>query len=247
MRFGSVNAIDPAFLAAFEDALEDVSRDASVAAVIVTSGLRIFSAGADASWMATLVREHGKEHLLEEFRRAMDRLRDLCIRMRQSDTLFIAALNGHALAGGLELAVGCDLRFAADHERIQIGVPEMKLFGVMPSGGGGAQFLSRLMGPARALDFILAGESCTPARALELGIVERVYPPEELLERAQAFASEIAGRAGRVGIGAAKRSILDGASLPVYEGLEVDRLAHWDSMRRGGFLPGLDEFMKQFG
>jgi enoyl-CoA hydratase/carnithine racemase len=246
MQFGSVNAIDPVFLAAFEAALDEVSGDESVAAVIVTSGLQVFSAGADASWMATVVREHGKDHLLEEFRRSMDRLRNVLIRMRRSDVLFIAALNGHTLAGGLELAVGCDLRFAADHERIQIGVPEMKLFGVMPSGGGGAQFLSRLMGPARALDFILSGESCTPARAFELGIVERVYPPEELLERTQAFAVEIAGRAGRIGIGAAKRSILDAASLPVYEGLEVDRIAHWDSMRRGGFLPGLDAFIEQF-
>jgi enoyl-CoA hydratase/carnithine racemase len=247
MRFGSVNAIDPDFLSALESALDTAIADETVAVVVITSGLRVFSAGADARWMGHVVRERGPAQLLAEFNRTMDRFRDLCIRMRRSDLLFIAALNGHTLAGGLELAAACDLRFAADHDRIQIGAPEMKLFGVMPSGGGGAQFIARLIGPARALNFILEAENCSPRRALELGLVERLYPPDCLLAEAEAFAHRISSSAGRIGINAAKRSILDATGLAVYEGLEVDRIIHWDSMRRGGFLPGVEKFVEQYG
>jgi enoyl-CoA hydratase len=247
MRFEPVNAIDPAFLTAMDAALEEALADESVAVIVVTSGLRVFSAGADASWIGQVVRERGSAALLEEFNATMDHFRELCIRMRRSDLLFVAALNGHTLAGGLELAAACDLRFASDHERIQIGASEMKLFGVMPSGGGGAQFIARLMGPARALEFILEAESCSPARALELGLVERLYPPEELLAQTQAFAAQTAARAGRIGISAAKRSILEATSLPLYEALEIDREVHWDSMRRGGFLPGIEAFVEQYG
>ena len=247
MSFAPVNAIDPSFMDAMESALDAALADTSVAVVVIASGLRVFSAGADATWMKGVVDEHGPERLLDEFKLTMDRFRELCIRMRRSDILFVAALGGHTLAGGLELAAACDLRFAAEHPKIQIGASEMKLFGVMPSGGGGAQFIARLMGPARALNFILEAENVGPTRAMELGLVERLYAPEALLSETDAFAVRIAAQAGRIGIGAAKRSILDAETLPIYEALEVDRIVHWDSMRRGGFLPGVEAFVKQFG
>jgi enoyl-CoA hydratase len=247
MRFEPVNAIGPGFLSAMEEALDSALADETISVVVLASGLRVFSAGADAGWIGSIVKERGAEALLKEFNRNMDRLRDLCIRMRRSALLFVAALGGHTLAGGLELAAACDLRFAADEPRIKIGASEMKLFGVMPSGGGGAQYIARLMGPARALDFILEAENCDPARALELGLVERIYPANDLFDETRAFAERIAARAGRVGVNAAKRSILDATSLPIYEGLEVDRIVHWDSMRRGGFLPGVAAFVKEFG
>jgi enoyl-CoA hydratase len=247
MAFEPVNAIGPPFMEAMEDAFDAALADEGTAVVVITSALRVFSAGADAAWMGQVVRAHGAERLLKDFNRTMDRFRNLCIAMRRSELLSIAAINGHALAGGLELAAACDLRFASNHERIQIGASEMKLFGVMPSGGGGAQFIARLMGPGRALDFILEGANCGPARARELGLVERLYSPEDLLSEAVQFGKRIAARAGRVGINAAKRSILDGVTLPVYEGLELDRVVHWDSMRRGGFLPGVEEFVERYG
>jgi enoyl-CoA hydratase/carnithine racemase len=103
------------------------------------------------------------------------------------------------------------------------------------------------MGPGRALEFILEAENCSPARAFELGLVERLYIPEDLVSESEAFARRIAASAGRIGINAAKRSIMEAVSLPIYEGLEVDRVVHWDSMRRGGFLAGVEAFMKQYG
>jgi enoyl-CoA hydratase len=247
LSFEPVNAIDPGLLDAMEAALRDAIGDPGVAVVVITSGLRIFSAGADAAWMGRIVREKGSDALLAAFNQTMDRFRDICLRMRRSDLLFLAAINGHALAGGLELAAACDLRWVADNERLQLGAPEMKLFGVLPSGGGGSQFLARLLGPARALQFLLEAESVGPAAALRLGLVERVCPPGEIVQQAQAFGAKIAAKAGRVGVNAAKRSVLDASTLPVYEGLEVDRLVHWDSMRRGGFLPGVEAFVAEFG
>jgi enoyl-CoA hydratase len=247
LSFEPVNAIDPGMLDAMEAALHAAIGDPCVAVVVITSGLRVFSAGADAAWMGRVVRERGADVLLADFNQTMDRFRDVCVRMRHSDLLFLAAINGHALAGGLELAAACDLRWVADNDRLRLGAPEMKLFGVLPSGGGGSQFIARLLGPGRALQFLLEAESVGPADALRLGLVERVCPPGELAALAQEFGARIAGKAGRIGVNAAKRSVLDATSLPVYEGLEADRLVHWDSMRRGGFLPGVEDFVTEFG
>jgi enoyl-CoA hydratase len=117
----------------------------------------------------------------------------------------------------------------------------------MPSGGGGTQYLSRLMGPTRALAFLLEAEPCSPSRALELGLVERLVEPDALVSETQAFAARIADRAGRVGVNAAKRLTIDAATLPLGEALDFDAEVHWDSMRRGGFVPGIDAFVAQFG
>jgi enoyl-CoA hydratase len=247
MDFPPVNAIDPAFLDAFEARLREAEASESTSVVVVTSALRVFSAGADASWMAEVVQREGPQGLLARFNATMDRFRELCLALRRSDILFVAALNGHTLAGGLELAAALDLRFAADEDRIQIGVPEMKLFGVLPSGGGGTQYLSRLLGPSRCLDFVLEAEPCTPRRAYEMGIVQRLYAPDVLRAEAESFATRVAARAGRIGIAAAKRGILDAAELPLNQAVGLDRAVHWDAMRRGGFLPGVQAFVERFG
>jgi enoyl-CoA hydratase len=247
MAFEPVNAIGPEFLDALEAQLDSALADPAIAGVVLTSGLRVFNAGADASWVGSVVSERGPEALLDEFQANLGRLRALALRIRHSDLLVVAALNGHTLAGGLELAAACDLRFSADSERIQIGVTEMKLFGVLPSGGGGTQFLVRLMGASRAFEFILAAEPCNPARALEVGLVERIYPAEQLLAETEAFVARVAGRAGRVGINAAKRAIFDGADLSLPDAMVLDNAVHWDAMRRGGFIPGVAAFVERFG
>jgi enoyl-CoA hydratase/carnithine racemase len=235
MGLAPVNAIGPELLGALDARLREAVADESVSVVVLTSGLKVFSAGADASWMAGVVAEHGADGLLEQFNRTMDTFRELCTAMRRSPLLFVAAINGHALAGGLELAAACDLRFAADRERLQIGAPEMDLFGAMPTGGGGAQFLARLMGPSQALRFILDAKPVHPPEALALlGEVDR-------------WAEDVARKAGRIGVAAAKRAILGGAELPLYEALELDRSLHWDSMRRGNFKAGVNAFVEKFG
>ena len=246
MNFPPVNAIDPDFIAALDTCMATLQDDDEVAVVVLTSGLRIFSAGADARWMARVVESEGLDVLLARFNATMDGFRSLAMRMRQSPVVFIAAIGGHALAGGLELAAACDIRFAADDDRIQLGAPEMKLFGALPSGGGGTQFLVRLLGPSRCLEFILRAEPCSPKDALAMGLVDRLFPAGTLGADTQAFANQVA-TAGRVGLNAAKRSILDGSTLPFYEAMELDRAVHWDAMRRGNFLSGVADFVARFG
>src|SRR4051812_28671548 len=104
MGFAPGNAIGPQVLEALEDALKAAEADETVSTVVLASSLRVFSAGADASWMASVVADGGPSALLEQFHATMDRFRALCARMRASDLLFVAALGGHTLAGGLELA-----------------------------------------------------------------------------------------------------------------------------------------------
>jgi enoyl-CoA hydratase len=241
-----VNALSPELLADLGEALDDAAADESTAVVVLTSSLKVFSAGADATWMAGEVERDGMDALVETFVRTMDRFRDLCIRLRRSPVLVVAALNGHTLAGGLELAAACDLRFCADEERLRIGVPEMDLFGAMPSGGGGVQFLARIMPPSRALEFILEAKPVSPRKALEAGLVDRVHSAEELLPATEKFAAEVAGKAGRIGVAALKRAVLGGVELPLYEAQELDRSLHWDAIRRGNFRKGVQSFVDQF-
>jgi enoyl-CoA hydratase/carnithine racemase len=246
MQAGPVNALSPELLTALDAELTRAVGRESTATVVLTSGVKVFSAGADATWMAELVQAQGIDALVEEFVRTMDTFRALCVRMRQSPLLFVAALNGHTLAGGLELAAACDLRFSADSDKLRIGVPEMDLFGAMPSGGGGVQYLTRLMSPSRALQFILDAKPVSPREGLEAGLVDRLYDGAELLDQTERFAGDVARKAGRIGASALKRAVLGGAELPLYEALELDRSLHWDALRRGNFRRGVEAFVAQY-
>jgi enoyl-CoA hydratase/carnithine racemase len=242
-----VNALSPLLLQQLREAIARAANNDSISAVILTSGCRVFSAGGDARWMGEVLAAEGKQGLVDRFNGIMNEFREVCIALRRSPFLVIAALNGHTLAGGLELASACDLRFAADNPKIQIGVPEMDLFGAMPTGGGGAQFLTRILGPSRALDFILDAKPVSPQRALEMGLVDRVFAAGELLPSSEAYAADIAKKAGRIGVNAAKKAILGGAEIPLLDAMELDRSLHWDAMRRGNFLPGVEAFVERFG
>ncbi|MHA6631660.1 enoyl-CoA hydratase/isomerase family protein [Pseudonocardia sichuanensis] len=241
-----VNALSPELLSDVGEALDDAVADENTAVIVLTSGLKVFSGGADASWMAAEVQRDGIDALVETFVRTMDRFRGLCLRLRQSPLLVVAALNGHTLAGGLELAAACDLRFCADDERLRIGVPEMDLFGAMPSGGGGVQFLARIMPPSRALDFVLEAKPVSPQRAYDNALIDRLYPAAELLAATERFAADVAGKAGRIGVAAIKRAVLGGVELPMYEAQELDRALHWDAVRRGNFRRGVQSFVDHF-
>ncbi len=247
MGIPPVNAINPELLGAFEEELDRVEADDNVCGVVLGSTLKVFSAGADASWMASMVEEVGPEGLLEQFNETMDRFRDVCLRMRRSNVLFVAAIEGHALAGGLELAAACDLRLVADSEELKIGVPEMDLFGALPSGGGGVQYLSRLMGPSSALAFVLDAAPCSPQEALGYGLVDRLHEPDEVQKAAESFVGAATKKAGPVGVAAAKRAILDCAYLGIDEAVRADGEIHWDAMRRGNFLAGVAAFTEQYG
>jgi enoyl-CoA hydratase len=246
MQLAPVNAINTEMLDALEGALDAAERDEQVAAVVVNSGLKVFSAGADAGWMAQAVEDLGLQGLLADFNATMNRFRSVCIRLRQAPFLVIAAIDGHALAGGLELAAACDLRFSVDDDRLRLGVPEMDLFGCLPSGGGGAQFLARIMGASRALEFMLNAKPISPSRAFDLGLIDRLCADSDARTAALGFAREVAGKAGRIGVTCAKRAVFVAAELPLDPAMVLDSTMHWDTMRRGNFLAGVDGFAARY-
>ena len=131
----------------------------------------------------------------------------------------IAAINGHCLAGGLELALACDLRVAAEHATF--GLPEVKR-GIIP-GAGGTQRLPRLIPRAIALELLLTGDAIDAPAALAAGLINRVVPKEQLLAAARTLAQRIAVNAP-LAVQTARAAALAGAHLPLAEGLRLEQL-----------------------
>jgi enoyl-CoA hydratase/carnithine racemase len=148
----------------------------------------------------------------------LDRLHETFLRMNCSGAIYVAALNGSALGIGSELAQACDLRLMADGDFF-IGQPEV-LLGFNP-GGGGTQRLTRLVGAHRALMIMLEGRPLPPQKALEIGYIDEVVPPGELLDRAIAMGNYLGSRS-RDAIIAIKRSVYLGGSKSLEEGLHVE-------------------------
>ena len=125
----------------------------------------------------------------------------------------IAAINGHALGGGLELALACHFRLAVDHPAVKIGLTELNL-GIIP-GWGGTQRLPALVGRSQALEMILMGRTLDPAAALRVGLVDRLSAPGKLEADVREFARQLAERPP-----VAVRCVLKAMSAGVYEGIE---------------------------
>lgn len=140
------------------------------------------------------------------------------LKMNRSGTIFIAALNGSALAVGAEFAWACDIRIMADGDFV-IGLSEVLL--ALTPGGGGSQRLPRLIGTQQALKAVLEGKAFTPAEALALGAVDEVVPQHAVLTRALERA-EYLSRRTKESLGAIKRSIYFGSSLSLEDGLQLE-------------------------
>jgi enoyl-CoA hydratase len=151
----------------------------------------------------------------------------LILRLESLPLITVAAMNGNAAGGGLELALGCDFRLLADgHYRV--GLPETSV-GIIP-GAGGTQRFARLLGTARALDLILHAKLLTPDEALELGLVHRLLPEDRFDDEVDAFARDLAARAP-LALVAAKRAILQGSQVPLEQGLAEEQRCFETTMR----------------
>jgi enoyl-CoA hydratase len=199
-RPDKLNAIDGAMLDALEEVLDRLEADRDYRAVILTGAGRAFSAGADIKeWTALAPQEFGPGWGLRGHR-LFDRLAAL-------SPPVIAAINGIAFGGGLELALCADIRIAAEGARL--GLPEVTI-AALP-GWGGTQRLPRLIGPGRAKQMILTGQPIEAARAEAFGLVSEVVPAEALIARARELARQIAANAP-LAVRAAKRLV--DAALP---------------------------------
>ena len=225
-RPDKLNALNAATLDALHEAFDAAAVDATVRCIVLTgAGAKAFVAGADISEMNTLTPVQGRDFSLRGQR--------LMRRIEKMPKPVVAMINGFALGGGLELAMGCHLRIAADNAKL--GQPEVNL-GLIP-GFGGTQRLLRLAGRAATLELCLVGTPVDATRARELGIVNRVVPAAELEAETMKLADQLAESAPL-----ALRGVLDcvnvGGECGIEEGLEYETaqfglMFSTDDMREG--------------
>ncbi len=209
-RPAKLNALNRQTLQELYGAIIDASGDDKVRVIVITgAGDKAFVAGADISE----IREQSPSEA-----RAFSQFGQNLMSMIQSlDKPVIAAINGYALGGGMELALACHLRIASRNARL--GLPEIKL-GIMP-GFGGTQRLVRLAGSTLALEMALGGEPITAERAYQLGLVNQVVEPEELEEKVKSFAAPLT-KAAPEAVRGILQATLQGAETHLEAGLTLE-------------------------
>lgn len=206
----TMNALNSEVLGELECAFYELNLDESVKVVVLTgAGEKAFVAGAD-------IKEMSQMNSFEALRFAQKGQRVMQLINRMCKPV-IAAVNGYALGGGLELALACDFIYAS--EKARLGFPEVGL-GVIP-GFGGTQNLSRLIGANKANELIFTGRVINAAKGLAWGIVNEVFAPEELLPKTMETAREIADK-GTLAVAFAKDAIVSGLSMSKDDGFRYE-------------------------
>ena len=228
------NPLSAAFGRELFDAFSEVDRMEDVTVVVIASALeKAFIAGADIKEMAAMGPEAS-----EEFSKLLQGVNDILSRMRK---VVIAAINGHALGGGCELALACDYRFMAAGKG-RIGLPEATL-GIVP-GAGGTQRLPRLVGLSRAMDMLLRGTTMGPEEALEIGLVDRVIEAGTFMDEVLQFAAALASGAGKA-MGYIKAAVREGIDLPLERALAVERAYGLENLKTRDAREGLAAFAEK--
>ena len=226
------NSYDRAFLDALNAAIDEVRWDGDIRGAVLVSDLapRFFSAGADINNFLKSTQAQRVMTVLHA--------QEILLKIERTPKIFVAAISGHALGGGLEIALACDFRFAAEGE-YRLGLPEVTL-GLLP-GNGGTQRLTRLVGRARALDMMLTNQQISASRALEIGLVERVFPADRLVEESLGYVANLA-KGPRLAIGNIKIAARLGADLPLEGALALEREAVWRLFMSEDAAEGLAAF-----
>ena len=224
-----LNPLSEALLADLAAAARELAGEDGVHAVVVAGSEKACAAGAD-------IEEFGTP---DDARRIGVAFRDAFDALRAIPRPVIAAIRGFALGGGLELALACDLRVAADSARL--GQPEI-LLGIIP-GAGGTQRLPRLVGPARAKELIWSGRQVRADEALAIGLVDRMVPPDEVESHALEWAASFAGGAV-VAMGLAKRAIDQGLDTSLSAGLDLEAEAFVSVFATEDAVVGVRSFLQ---
>ena len=201
----ALNALNREVLADLEAAMDEIERDDELYVAILTGGGRSFVAGADIALMVSFSSYEGKQWGVYGG--------ELFWKIENMTKPVIAAINGFALGGGCELAMACDIRLAS--EKAKFGQPEVGL-GITP-GFGGTQRLPRIVGTGKAMELILMGKTIGAAEAKAIGLVNQVYPAEELLPRALEMAEAICANA-QLAVRESKRCIRMGMQTDIHTG-----------------------------
>ena len=206
----ALNALNRKVIGELISVLDDMEKELMPKVLIITgAGEKAFVAGTDITEMEKLSSFEARE-FANTAREAVDKVANL-------NRPVIAAINGFALGGGCELALACDIRIAS--EKAKLGQPETGL-GIIP-GSGGTQRLPRLIGPSKAKQLIFSGELIDAKTALAIGLVDRVVPPDLLMEEAKTMAVTIASKP-RVALALAKSAITRGLEMDLQDGLSYE-------------------------
>ena len=208
-REKALNALNSEVLDALDQTLDQVDLETVRCLVITGAGQKSFVAGADIGEMSTLTKAEG-----EAFGKKGN---DIFRKIETFPVPVIAAVNGFALGGGCELSMSCDIRLASENARF--GQPEVGL-GITP-GFGGTQRLARTIGVGKAKEMLYACTQVKADEALALGLVNAVYPVEELMDAAMKLAGKIAKNAP-IAVRNCKKAINGGISLPIEKAVEVE-------------------------
>src|SRR6266581_1554338 len=197
-----------------DDAILQARFDDTVHVIVLRGhGDKFFSAGANIAYLNSITPRYKYFFCLHA--------NETLNRLEQTPKLTIAALNGHTVGGGLEIAMACDIRLAKENAG-KIGLPEVNL-GVLP-GTGGTQRLARLVGKARAIEMMAKGETFSFEKAKELGLVNEVFPADDYWGQAMLYARQFCPphKAAKA-VGLIKRAVQSGAEVPFESALAIER------------------------
>jgi enoyl-CoA hydratase len=232
-RPDKLNALNIQLLDELHEAIAGIGHDDSVRGVIITgAGEKAFAAGADIAELNQLDGHTGQEY--------SERGQIVFSMIEQLKVPVIAAVNGFALGGGCELAMACHIRLAS--EKARFGQPEVNL-GIIP-GFGGTQRLTRLVGPARSIEYNLTGDMIDAATAERIGLANHVYPAGELMAKAEEMMMKMLGK-GPVALCKTLQAVVASVDLPIDEGLALEARLFGECCGTEDFKEGTGAFLEK--
>ena len=228
-----VNAHNIDVLLELQRAVEGVRFDDEVRVCVFGSANdNIFSTGYDINAL--------QEETGEQTGYASQTSKEIIMKMRTTDTLFIAAVNGHCMGGGLELALACDFRFVGDDDDYRVGMPEVNL-GLI-AGEAGTQLLPRYIDRSEALRMMITGDNYTPQEAFDKDIFDEIHDPEDLEDAVFEFAEQVVEKpAGAVGHN--KLAVNEGMEMPLWDALSHERELQNALLGSDSAKEGVDAFL----
>jgi enoyl-CoA hydratase len=231
-RPNAMNALNTKLLSELGAVFSRIDEAEEVRAVVLTGAGKAFVAGADIAQMRDLTVAEGRE-MMKKGQRVMESIENI-------DKPVIAAVNGFALGGGCELAMACDIRFASD--RAKFGQPEVNL-GIMPAFGG-TQRLPRLVGKGMAKYLIFGAEMIDAAEALRIGLVQKVFPSDDLLAEAEKYARLVISKSP-IGLKMAKRAVNAGIHTDLVSGAAFELEAYVSTAASEDRKEGMTAFLEK--
>ena len=228
----ALNALNSQVLNELDRVLDDIDTDKIRALILTGAGEKSFVAGADIAEMSTLTKEQGQAFSKKG--------NDVFRKIETFEIPVIAAINGFALGGGCEISMSCDIRICSDNAIF--GQPEVGL-GITP-GFGGTQRLARLVGPGMAKQMIFTGQNIKAEEALRIGLVNAIYPQNELLNEARKLAITIA-RNGAHAVKNSKKAINDGMQLDIEKAIKIEEKLFGDCFQSSEQVDRMKKFLEK--